>query len=249
MRTSLGRLCAVLAGATALVLLGSVGGAVAGSLLTGADIKDQSIRARDIAAGGVASSELRDGSVLGFDVAAGTVSGRQLLNGTVGLPDLSAAVHGELAERAQDGTDGVARLESDGARPGMTQLKDFPGNGENSTGVWTAGRVADFHTSWVTCPDGKAALGGGFSRDTANATALKGLQVVTSAPAQINTSTADDPLTPTDERVVSMNGGYTPVEGDAAGSFVPNGWVVEGFNNGNTDLVVRPWVVCAAVGD
>jgi hypothetical protein len=249
MRTSLDRLGAVLAGAAALVFLGGVGGAVAGSLLTGADIKDQSIRARDIAAGGVASSEVRDGSVLGSDVAAGGMSGRQLRDGSVALADLSAAVRTELSEHAQDGTDGVAQLESDGPAPSVTQLKDFPGNGENSTSTWTVGPGANFHTSWVACPAGKAALGGGFSRDTASTTASKGLQVVTSAPAQIDTTADDDPTTPTDERVVSLTGGYVAIEGDTARSFVPNGWVVEGFNNGNTDLIVRPWVVCAAVNN
>ncbi len=227
MHTSLGRLSAVTVGATVLVILGGVGGAVAGTLITSANIKDETIKARDISPGAVTRSEVRDGSL--------------------GVADLSAFVQRELAKQAQDGadgSDGVAQLESDGARPGATQLADNPGNGANSTEVWTAGPAGAFHTSWVACPDGKTALGGGFSRDTDTGAAVKGLQVVTSSPAQIDPALEDDPTTTADERIV-----YTPIEGDAAGSFVPNGWLVEGFNNGNTDLIVRPWVICAAVNN
>jgi hypothetical protein len=95
--------------------------------------------------------------------------------------------------------------------------------------------------SWVRCADGKVAIGGGFSRADEAVSSLKGLQIVSSNPAQI---TADG-------EIVSLTGGagFTPIAGDAAGSFVPNGWVVEGFNNNATgvDLIVRPWVVCATV--
>ena len=154
----------------------------------------------------------------------------------------STFVQTELAQQAQDGTDGVAGLESDGPRPGATQLAEFPGNGANSTEIWTAGPAGAFHTSWVSCPEGKTALGGGFSRDSQGGAEVRGLQVVTSSPAQIDPSLEDDPNTAADERIV-----YTPIAGDAAGSFVPNGWLVEGFNTGNTDLIVQPWVICGAV--
>jgi len=40
---------------------------------------------------------------------------------------------------------------------------------------------------------------------------------------------------------------YTPIEGDEDGSYVPNGWLVEGFNNGTSELIVRPHVICAAM--
>jgi hypothetical protein len=243
---TLGRACAVIAGASLLLTLGGVGGAVAAALVTSADIKDQTIRARDIADGGVASSEVRNESVLGADVAPGTLAGRQMRDGSVGLADLSTGVRTELAQRAQDG---VAGLETDGARPGVTQLKDFPGNGENSTGIWAAGPAGRLQVAWVQCPQGKTALGGGYSRDAETTAALRGLQVITSAPAQIDTTKSDDPATPGDERVVSMGTTYAPIPDDAAKSFVPDGWVVEGFNNSNTDLIVRPWVTCAAVNN
>jgi hypothetical protein len=211
------RAFAVVGGAAVLLLLGAAGGAVGASLVTSADIKDQTIRARDIAASAVARRHVRDGSL--------------------GVADLSTYVQTELAKQGrdgQDGTDGVTGLESDGPRPGATQLSDFPGNGANSTAVWAAGPQKPMYSSWVRCAGGKSAIGGGFSRDAETVAAIKGLQIVTSSPAQIdaegNVATAP-----------------TPITGDAAGSFVPNGWLVEGFNNGSTDLIVRPWVVCAAV--
>ncbi|MQA62619.1 MAG: hypothetical protein GEU86_14255 [Actinophytocola sp.] len=82
------------------------------------------------------------------------------------------------------------------------------------------------------CPEGKTAIGGGFSRADEGPAAYKNLQVVTSQPVQIE---GGDPAT------------YNPIEGDADGSYVPNGWLVEGFNNGDTDLIVRPHVVCAKI--
>jgi hypothetical protein len=41
--------------------------------------------------------------------------------------------------------------------------------------------------------------------------------------------------------------GYEPIEGDAAGSVKPNGWLVQGFYEGAEGVVVRPWVICAKV--
>ena len=105
----------------------------------------------------------------------------------------------------------------------------------NSTAMWLGDSGATLQQSWVRCADGKVAIGGGFSRADEAVSAFKELQIVSSIPAQI---TNDGTLA------------YTPIAGDAAGAFVPNGWLVEGFNNNATgvDLVVRPWVVCATVG-
>ena len=111
----------------------------------------------------------------------------------------------------------------------------------NSTAEWSGDGGTALQQSWVRCADGKAAIGGGYSRADEAVSAFKGLQIVSSSPAQI---TADG-------KVVSQTGGagFTPIAGDAAGSFVPNGWLVEGFNNNpaGVDLIVRPWVVCAVV--
>ena len=74
---------------------------------------------------------------------------------------------------------------------------------------------------------------------TLNRAANRGLQIVSSAPAQI-----------VGGEVVSSTGGagFTPTPGDPAFSFKPNGWLVEGYNNNASgELVVRPWVVCAEI--
>ncbi|MPY77995.1 MAG: hypothetical protein GEV04_05760 [Actinophytocola sp.] len=118
---------------------------------------------------------------------------------------------------------GIKNLESDGPYPGATQLQE----GDNSTSMWTADDT--FQKSWVQCAEGKTAIGGGFSRADEGPAAYKGLQIVTSQPVQIENG---DPTT------------YNPIEDDPDGSFVPNGWLVEGFNNGSTDLIVRPHVIC-----
>ena len=57
------RLFIVGSAAAVLVTLGGVGGAVAGNMITSAQIQNQTIRSVDIGAGGVGSSELRNGSV------------------------------------------------------------------------------------------------------------------------------------------------------------------------------------------
>jgi hypothetical protein len=79
------------------------------------------------------------------------------------------------------------------------------------------------------------ALGGGFGdNDGGNQDKLN---IVTSSPVQIDPKTLE--IT------------YSPIEGDTAGSFVPNGWLVEGFYGGPEvppdGIIVRPWVVCAEV--
>jgi len=82
------------------------------------------------------------------------------------------------------------------------------------------------------CPSGKVAVGGGFGQDDVQSDQLV---VVTSSPVQISLGKTylEDPSI------------YTPI--DAEGSFVPNGWLVQGYNKSATSLVVRPWVICAAV--
>jgi hypothetical protein len=83
---------------------------------------------------------------------------------------------------------------------------------------------------WVQCAEGKLALGGGsrLGADQGDAVASK-IQVIASEPTQIKDGKVD----------------YNPIHGDEAGSFLPNGWLVEVINNNTTDATVRPWLVCA----
>lgn len=230
MHTHLGRVGAVVTGASVLVILGGVGGAVAGTLVTSAAIKNETIQARDIGPGAVTRSEVR--------------------NGSLGIDDLSAFVQGELAKQAQDGAQGPAGPAGEtgpvgpqgpAGPPGADGLDGADGvaalESASSSATWTIGPAGAFHSSSVACPEEKVALGGGFRPDPQTGSSVKGLQVVSSTPAQIDFTLVDDPETPTDERLVPL---------EAGGS--PNGWMVTGYNNGNTGLTVEPWVLCAAVG-
>jgi hypothetical protein len=175
---------ALVAGAAALAVVFASGGAVAASLVTSADIKDQTIRSVDIHADGVGKSEIRDAGV--------------------GTRELTQSVRDQMAF-------GLSHL-----------VTDAP-----YTTTWTGDSGAALQTATVKCDAGYFAVGGGFSgaggdaQDTGGAE-YKDVQVVASFPYA-------DPA-------VGVN---------ARGSIRPNEWVLKGFNNGTTDLVVRPWVTCA----
>jgi hypothetical protein len=151
-------------------------------------------------------------------------AGPQGPKGDPGTPGLQG-------EAGPPGTPGLANVESDGPSPGTTDLSTLPEQGANSTAKWVGDAGATLQRSWVQCAPGKTAIGGGYSRGEETPATLKNLQVLTSSPAQIK-----------DGELVTE-----PIEGDAAQSIRPNGWLVEGFNNGDTELVVRPWVICAEV--
>jgi hypothetical protein len=125
----------------------------------------------------------------------------------------------------------TTKVESDSPYPGATQLGEFAGNGANSTSKFLGDSGAALQRAWVRCADGKVAIGGGFQRADESIAAIRNLQIVTSSPTQIS----------------GNNEVYNPIPGDAAGSLLPNAWLVEGFNLGTTDLIVRPSVICAAV--
>lgn len=176
----------LVAGAVTLAVVFAGGGAVAASLITSADIKNQTIRSVDIHADGVGKSEIRD----------------------------EAVGNRELTQAARDG---MANLASFGLSHLVTD-----GPYDNT---WT-GDTATLQTATVECDPGYFATGGGFSgafgdNDTGSE-ADKALQITASYPY------ADD-LTGVNSR----------------GSIRATKWVVLGFNNGSTDLVVRPWVICA----
>ncbi|TDU87356.1 hypothetical protein EV138_0877 [Kribbella voronezhensis] len=127
---------------------------------------------------------------------------------------------------------GITGLESDSPYPSATQLSDNPGQGANSTVKFVGDSGATLQRAWVQCADGKTAIGGGYQRADEAVAAIKNLQIVSSSPTQVK-----------DGKEV-----YEPIAGDKAGSLKPNAWLVEGFNNGTTDLIVRPSVVCANIG-
>lgn len=161
---------------------------------------------------------------------AGSVWSSSLNANIVTEEKLAPEVRGKL----NDTKGQVTALEADGPYPGSTKLQDYPGNGANSTAKVPADGKS--HAVWVMCAEGKTALGGGFrvGADQGDAVAAK-IQVTASEPTQVVKDGDDYKLQ------------YTPIEGDAAGSLEPNGWLVEVINAGDVDATVRPWVTCAKV--
>lgn len=211
--------------------------------VTSSDIKNQTIQSADIAENAVGSSELRASSVglselapaaetwIKEQVKAGPQgpAGKDGVDGTDGVDGKDGAdgVDGK------DGKDAIATVTTDGPYPGDTQLT----HGANSTEKWAGDSGAALQTSWVQCAEGETAIGGGFSRADEGAAAIKNLQIVSSSPALI-----------VDGEVISVTGaGLADHIVNDDWSYVPNGWVVEGFNNGGADLIVRPHVICASV--
>jgi hypothetical protein len=186
-------------------------------------------------------------AVVAVGAGAGAVAGKlvtsaDIQDGAVHSPDLnddgvrSIDIHdggvfrSDLSDNLESGIDAgkVRKLESDGPYPGSTDLGDIPDQGDNSDELVPAD--GEPHTVWVQCAPDKVALGGGFRLAAdAGTAAAKAVQVTASEPTQI----ADGAIT------------YLPIDGDAAGSFLPNGWAVEAINTGAQPVVVRPWVVCA----
>jgi hypothetical protein len=185
------------------------------------------VRSRTTAVAAGAAVLVTVGGV-GGAVASGTIGSADIRSGGVHRTDIQdhAVSSGKLDR-------GVLRLlrhrlEADGPYPGLTQLRQ----GANSTDLWVADGGAALQRSWVQCAAGKNATGGGFGQWDYPADVVKDIQIVTSVPATIRHG-----------EVVN-----TPIPGDVDQSIKPNGWLVEGFNNGSTtDVSVRPWVVCAVM--
>lgn len=233
----------ILACAVVALVVGSTS-ATAATLITGKDIKDGTITAQDIKRGSISSSRLARGlreqlqqvGAQGGQGATGAKGdpGAQGPKGDTGAPGRDG--FGQQGPKGDKGDKGLTHLESDGPYPGATDLGSIPGEGDNSDALWKNDGTRQ--TSWVMCPPGKKALGGGFhvAADAGDA-AAKAIQVAVSEPTQVKNGKTvyDDPAV------------YEPIPGDAAMSIRPNGWIVQGFNTGASDVVVRPWVVCAEV--
>jgi collagen triple helix repeat protein len=216
------RVAAVAVGAVVLVGFSSMG-AVAGTMITGAQIKDQSVRSNDIATGGVGTSEVRDASILTRDLSQATIDS---LKGATGAKGEKGDT-GAQGEKGDTGTQGVKGNEgAKGAKgdPGLSNLAA----GAGYTDVWQGDGGATLQTARGECGPGQYATGGGFSTwggDKDLGGDNKSIQVTVSAPY--------------------FEGDYVPV--NEGGDFRPTEWVVKGYNNGDTNQIVRAWVVCADV--
>jgi hypothetical protein len=237
-------LAATTAGAAALI----DGGDIRDNSVSGQDIRNGSLRMRDIADG--AKERLRGQDGAKGDTGAQGPAGPAGPGGAQG-PKGDTGAAGPAGPQGEPGESGVTNLETDGPYPGRHEvagggcdgmnadecdfyLQNLDGNqGAQSTEAWDPDPDALQH-SWVVCPEGKMALGGGFGdNDGPN---QDDLIIVTSAPAQFDTTT-----------VPSGVPVYEPIPGDSAGSFRPNAWLVEGYNKTGSAQIVRPWVICAEV--
>ena len=243
LRTSVLRrpLPVVAVGLLAVAVLGG-GTAAASGLIDSSDVKDNSLKSVDIRDHTLKVRDLSDSAVATLQTGKPGPQGPKGDTGPVGPAgpkgdpgaqgpkgDPGAqGPKGDPGAQGPKGAPGLSQLESDGPYPGATHLDD----GDNSTLKWVGDSGATLQSSWVMCPPGKVALGGGFSRADEGPDAFKALQIVSSQPTQIHNGQIE----------------YTPIPNDPDMSIVPNGWLVEGFNSGTTDLIVRPWVVCAKVG-
>lgn len=93
------RITTVAAGAALLAVFGG-GSAVAGSLVTSAQIKDNTIRSVDVLNGTVRSLDIRDNSVGTVDVRDGSLTGADVRDGTLTNADINVFT----ASVNQDGT-------------------------------------------------------------------------------------------------------------------------------------------------
>jgi hypothetical protein len=147
-------------------------------------------------------------------------TGKQGLKGETGATGLAGP----------QGQPGLSAIEADGPYPSLTQLATYPGAGANSGDAWVSDPTGQMlQSSWVMCPPGKVAIGGGFGANDVNSSKLV---IVTSAPFYVDPQT----LKP-----------GTPASIDDEGSIVPNAWLVQGYNMSDQSIVVRPWVVCAKI--
>jgi hypothetical protein len=216
------------------VLVFALGGtATAAKFIDGSDIRNGSITGADIKAGSITASDLNNKTEKALDGRDGKdgATGPQGPHGATGPqgPKGDTGAAGAQGPKGDTGAPGLSNLEADGPYPSATNLID----GDNSTAKF-AGNSTAKQTAWVQCAPGKRAIGGGFGM---NDDADSNINIVTSAPVQIAGG----------KTFLEDAGVYQPIAGDADGSFAPNGWIVQGYNTGPTDVIVRPWVVCATV--
>jgi hypothetical protein len=155
------RVIAVLLAALVIVGLGA-GGAVAGSLITSRDIKNESVR--------------------GVDLKDNSIGRRHIRLMGIGPSDLGGRLLARLNsanQRSQENEDAVQHLQRSAFE--LELVTDGP-----YTNTWTGDEGASLQTAVVECDPGSVAVGGGFSgqggADDTGTEAYDSLQVVASYP-------------------------------------------------------------------
>lgn len=228
-----GRLAA-LAVAGVLATVGLAGGASAQTTAYAPlPLPANSVGPTQIQTGGVWGVDIHDNTIgyykMGSDFRANVNKTISTATTAASKADAAKKTADQALAKANDPSGKVTGLESDGPYPGATKLQE----GDNSTAYWA--NDGKLQRSWVMCPAGKVALGGGYTAAADASLADKlATQIVTSAPVQVKDGNPE---------------AYTPIAGDKDGSFVPNGWLVEGVYTGTNDkLIVRPHITCAKIG-
>lgn len=171
----------------------------------------------------ITGKQIKNNSVTTKDIRDDTIKSRDL------RPGLEAKI--KAGHRGSKHDDGLTDVVADGPYPGATQIE----HGSNSTEKWAGDGGTELQRSWVACDRGQVAVGGGFSRADEGVAAYRDLQIVTSSPALV-----------IDGEVVSLTAAIEEHIVNSDWAYEPNAWLVEGFNNGSTEMIVRPHITCAS---
>lgn len=156
-------------------------------------------------------------SIGGTSYASHLIGSRDIQDNSIRSVDIKdGAVHGN------DLSNGLMATIND-VRNGDTALEAFTKvRAEDQARTWAA--HSGLSTVIASCPQNQVAISGGFA-------AGGHTQVTESQPfLAVVGGGVDEP--PSDETTSPSSG------------FLPSGWVVRGYNDGDTDQVVRAWVVC-----
>lgn len=209
-------------------LFAATAGSFAGSLITGADIKNGSIQ----------SVDLENDSVLSKDIADYTIKDADLspyLSTKINMPGPKGddGDTGPRGPQGLPGNTGPMGPQGQQGATGLTQVRaDEPYNqviAANSVGV-----------AFASCPAGKAAVSGGYRLNGYAAEAFQG----GGAPLNLVKVLASEPVGV--ENGVLVNTYQNPAfPQDSDGRFLPNAWAVTIQNDSGDAQNVRVAVVCA----
>lgn len=196
----------------AIIVAVTGGSASAGRLITGRDIKDNSVGSVDVRDSSLKTADIKDGQVKITDL--DPVLAKSLANLILNPSKAQDGAAGPKGDKGEAGTNGTN---------GQDGTSNPSAAGAGYTSTWAA------HSAGQTvqkCRAGEYVTGGGYSTwggeyDLGN---NPDIQVTVSAPY--------------------IQGEYEPIS-DSDSRFYADQWVVRGYNNGDTDQVVRAWVLCA----
>jgi len=175
-----------------------------------------------IAALAIGTGAAQATSLMGsHDIEDNAVRSIDIRDGGVHHRDLGQGLQAQLAQHAKDGTNG---------KDGVTDLN--AGAGYNHT--WIGDNGESLNTIVAKCDAGQVALSGGFSTWGGSDTNESGLPYDLGGDNKNIQITVSAPYT-----------GQAYDETKYHGGILPDRWVVKGYNNGDTDQIVRAWVVCA----